>query len=90
MLILLDLGVVGESVPSGACSSGVIGLAVLWDPSCGGVVLSASSSSDPRSSDPWSGGSRLIGEANPCLGDSSCRGSISVVSLGVAKRRNQM
>ena len=52
--------------------------------------LSASSSADPRSSDPSSGGSSSIGEANPCVGDSSSIGSISVVSLGVAKRRNEM
>jgi len=53
-------------------------------------VLSASSSADPRSSDPSSGGSSSIGEANPWVGDSSSIGSISVVSLGIAKRGNQM
>ena len=90
MLILLALGVVGESVPSGDSSSGVTGLAVLVDPSQESAVLSASSSADPRLSGPSSGGSSSIGEANSCVGDSSSIGSISVVSLGVAKRRNQM
>jgi len=48
-------------------------------------VLSASSSADPRSSDPSFSGSSSIGEANPWVGDSSSIGEISVVSLGVAK-----
>ena len=53
-------------------------------------MLSASSSADPRSSDPSPCGSSSIGEANPSVGDSSSVGSISFVSLGVAKRRKQM
>ena len=53
-------------------------------------MLSASSSADPRSSDPSCGGSSSINEANPWVGDSSSIGSISVVSLGIAKRGNQM
>ena len=53
----------------------------MWD----SAVLSASSRAEPGSSDPSSGGSSSIGEANPCVGESSSMGSISVVSLGVAK-----
>ena len=53
-------------------------------------MLSASSRAEPRLSDPSSGGSSSIGEANLCVGESSSMGSISVLSLGVAKRRNQM
>ena len=90
VLILLAFEVVGESVPSGDSSSGVTGLAVLCDPSRDSVVLSASARAEPRSSDPLSGGSSSIDEANLCVGESSSIGSISVLSFGVAKRRNQM
>ena len=90
VLILLVFGVVGESVPSGDSSSGVTGLAVLRDPSRDSAVLSASDRAEPRLSDPSSGGSSSIDEANLCVGESSSMGSISGLSLGVAKRRNQM
>jgi len=53
-------------------------------------VLSASSRAEPRLSGPSSGRSRSIGEANLCVGESSSIRSISVLSLGVAKRCNQM
>jgi len=48
-------------------------------------VLSASSKAEPRLSDPSSGGSSTIGDANLCVDDLSSGESISVVSVGVAK-----
>ena len=77
----MAFGVVGERVPSGDSCSCVSGVAVRWDPAWDSARLSPSSRAEPGSSDPSSGGSTFIGEANLCVGESSSIGSISVVLM---------